>query len=186
MIQRWLLLTLTLFLALACTKHAQRPSPEVTFSGNHLLFKGERFTGILEERFDSVETTRKTHYKNGLQDGVEEESIPTGQVVARREYRQGAKTGTHEGWYPDGKRRFHHEYRNGQNDGEVWEWYNSGSLAMYALFKEGRLLGKKMWRESGQIYMNYVFTADKAVGLPGTKLCFQVRNGEPEKREKGL
>jgi antitoxin component YwqK of YwqJK toxin-antitoxin module len=175
---KWFLILSLCFSAMACTKYAMRPSPEVTYQGNFLLYKGERFTGILEERFDAVETIRKTHYRNGLQDGVEEEISKNGQLVARREYSKGRKTGTHEGWYLDGKRRFHHEYKNDQNDGEVWEWYHSGQLALYARFEQGRLLGKKMWRESGQIYMNYVFTADKAVGLPGSKLCFQVRDGE--------
>lgn len=167
-----------LILLSACTQHATRPSPDVTYEGNFVLYKGRRFTGVLEEHFEQVETVRKTLYRDGLQDGVEQEIFSNGQAAVRRQYSKGRKVGVHEGWFADGKRRFRHEYKDDQNDGEVWEWYNSGGLALYARFGNGRLLGKKMWRESGQIYMNYVFTKDHSVGLPGTKLCYQVRSGE--------
>ncbi len=166
-----------LFLAsVACTKHATRPSPEVTFKGNDLLYKGQRFTGILEEHFPQIGTVRKTEYENGLQEGLEEEFAQSGQIVARRHHHAGKKVGIHEGWFLDGKRRFHHEFKNGQMDGEVWEWYSSGAVSMFAKFENGKLLGKKMWRESGQIYMNYVFTEQGAFGVPGTSLCYQVRD----------
>jgi antitoxin component YwqK of YwqJK toxin-antitoxin module len=174
MIRATLLFILILGLA-ACTKTAHRPSSDVTYQGNYLLYKGDRFTGILEEKFEQVETVRKSRFKDGLQDGIEEEFFKTGQLVARREYTNGVKNGIHEGWFNDGKKRFHHEFKNNQSHGEFWEWHNSGALAMYARFKDGQLLGKKMWRESGQIYMNYVFPNNQAIGIPGAKLCYQVR-----------
>jgi hypothetical protein len=158
-----------------CTKRALRPSADVTFSGNYLLYKGEKFTGILTENFDATETTRETHYENGLENGEQIEYLKGGQLLARRYYRDGHKDGIHEGWYRDGHRRFHYEYKNAKSDGEFWEWYDSGKVSLYAFFKDGELLGKKMWRESGQIYMNYVFNAQGARGLPGSRLCQQLR-----------
>jgi hypothetical protein len=163
-------------LSVSCTQHAKRPSPEVTFKNRLLLYKEEPFSGILEERFEQVATTRKTRYYEGLRQGTEEEFFDNGQIASRREYAKGKKVGSHEGWFSDGKRRFHHEFANGRSHGEVWEWYNSGALATYARFDKGRLLGKKVWRESGQIYMNYVFPENRSVGVPGTKLCYQVRD----------
>jgi antitoxin component YwqK of YwqJK toxin-antitoxin module len=172
-----LILTGVLFLASACSfQHAKRPSLDVTYQGNYLLFKGKRFTGVLEERFDQVGTTRKTEYRDGLMDGLQEEFFDNGQRASRRDYSLGQRVGVHEGWFSNGHRRFHHEFRDGVNHGEAWEWYDNGALAIYASFDNGRLLGKKMWRETGQIYMNYVFPKGRAVGLPGTKLCYQVRN----------
>lgn len=172
---KWFL-PLVLVSILGCSEqHATRPSPDVTFHGDYLLYRGRRFTGILEEKFDQVETVRKTHYRGGLSEGIQEEFFKNGQIVARREYNRGQKVGIHRGWYPDGTRRFHYEFSDGQYDGESWEWYGSGNLAMYARFVKGHLLGKKLWRETGQIYMNYVFPENKAVGLPGSHLCYQVR-----------
>jgi antitoxin component YwqK of YwqJK toxin-antitoxin module len=167
-----------LLLIMGCSPTiAKRPSPEVTYQGDRLLYKGKRFSGILEERFEAVGTVRRTAYRKGLPDGIEEELFDsTGKLAARREFSRGKKVGVHEGWFHDGSRRFRHEFKDGQPDGEVWEWYNSGGLATYAKFSEGKLLGKKIWRESGQIYMNYVFTKDREVGVPGAKLCYQVRN----------
>lgn len=164
----------------ACTRHATRPSADVTFRGNYLLYRGSKFTGILEERFEQVGTVRYTHYRDGLIDGTEEERFPNGRVASRREYSRGQKVGAHEGWYASGKRRFHHEFTRGEPDGEAWEWYESGGVSLYARFETGRLLGKKMWRENGQIYMNYVFPrAQAAAGVPGAKLCYQVRGETP-------
>jgi antitoxin component YwqK of YwqJK toxin-antitoxin module len=167
-----------LLLLCGCTKVARRPSPEITYKNGLVLYKGSLFTGVLEERFENIETVRRTHYRAGAPDGEETETYKDGTVVARRHFTNGRKSGVHEGWFLDGKRRFHHEFKEGRNDGEVFEWYDSGALSMYARFKDGVLLGKKMWRETGQIYMNYVFPNGKAAGVPGTKLCYQVRNRE--------
>lgn len=170
-------LALMFFLG-ACTKEAVRPSPEVTYSGSYLLFKGEKFTGLLKEEFQQVGTVRKTRYSGGLPDGAEEEFYANGKMASRRLYREGIKVGVHEGWFPDGRRRFHQEFsEDGKLDGEIWEWYSSGAPALFAKYEKGRMLGKKMWREDGQIYMNYVFPAGKSAGLPGAKLCYQVRGG---------
>jgi hypothetical protein len=175
--KRVVLAAVSVLIFVACTpQHATRPSRDVTFEGNYLLYKGERFTGILEERFDQVGTSRRSHYRAGLLDGLEEEFFDNGQRATSREYSAGLRVGVHQGWFADGHRRFYYEYQNGQNHGEAWEWYDSGALSMYGRFENGRLLGKKMWRETGQIYMNYVFSKRGTFGLPGTKLCYQVRN----------
>lgn len=158
-----------------CTPFAIRPSEEVTFHGDYLLYRGKRFTGTLVEKFAHVGTTRYGHYQSGLQSGIEEEFFWNGQIASRRSYSQGKKEGIHEGWFSNGNRRFHHEFQNNHPTGEAWEWYSSGTLALFARFEAGRLVGKKMWRETGQIYMNYVFPQNRAVGVPGSKLCYQIR-----------
>lgn len=168
-------LAMALLALLSPPRQIRRPHRSITFQGNYLLHEGRRFNGILEERFDAAETIRKTTYRNGLADGPEEEFHVSGIPLAHREFSEGKKTGIHEGWFVNGKRRFHYEYQDGKPHGEYWEWYRSGALSLFARFEHGRLLGKKMWRESGQIYANYVFLPDRAVGVPGTQLCYQVR-----------
>jgi antitoxin component YwqK of YwqJK toxin-antitoxin module len=161
----------------ACQKRIQRPGPEVAMSGSYLMHRGKRFTGIVETYLEAVNVRRETPYRNGLIDGAEEEYAANGQLVARRIYSANVKTGVHETWFEDGRRSSHIEYSKGEYDGESWEWHRSGALAMYARFEKGRCLGKKRWREDGSIYMNYVFPEGRAVGLPGAKLCLQVRGG---------
>jgi antitoxin component YwqK of YwqJK toxin-antitoxin module len=157
-------------------KTIQRPNPDIGFQGNYLLHKNKKFTGIVEMHLEGVNIIRKTPYRNGLIQGVEREYYSNGQLAAEREYHQGAKVGVHRSWFEDGKRRSHVEYANNQYHGETWEWHHSGALATYARFEKDRCLGKKMWRADGAIYMNYVFPGGRPIGLPGAKLCYQVRD----------
>jgi len=172
---------LTFFLTLGFTwpggwiSHLTRPDPEIAFRGPRLTYRDSLYSGFVDEHFAPTDTRRETVYRNGLPDGPQTEYTKSGARLAVRHFSQGKKVGIHEGWFEDGRRRFHYEYRAGRPDGEHWEWYRSGALSLYARFKDGRLVGKKMWREDGKIYLNYVFLPDRAVGTPGTKLCYQVR-----------
>ncbi|MBX3021371.1 MAG: hypothetical protein KF799_06795 [Bdellovibrionales bacterium] len=172
------LFALHLLLLTACTQTITRPSQDISFSGDRLLYKGQAFSGVVQESFTAAEITRRTHYKNGLPNGSEEEFFRDGQLATHREYTDGIKTGVHKGWFASGQRRFHYEYIAGKFHGEVWEWYASGKLSQYMRFEEGQALGKKMWRENGQIYTNLVFPKGHLQGLPGTKLCYQTRDGK--------
>lgn len=175
-------LFLVLFLTCGCTKKITRPSSGITFHNGDLLYQGKLFSGIVVENFEHVGTRRETEYKAGLPHGIQNEYFTHNQKLAsRREYRFGRNSGTHEGWFVGGERRFHYEYNNqGESEGDFWEWYSTGHPSLFARFKSGQLLGKKMWREDGKIYMNYVFANGQAVGTPGTKLCYQERSPTPK------
>jgi antitoxin component YwqK of YwqJK toxin-antitoxin module len=165
-------------LATGCTARTiERPGPGISYEEVRLHYRGEIYTGIVRERFAATGTVRDTHYRNGRPDGEQREWVPaTGRQVARLEYTAGEKTGVHEGWFLDGKRRFHYEYdAGGKPHGEFWEWHQNGRPSLFARFEHGRLLGKKVWRADGQIYLNQAFAPAKAFGLPGTQLCLQLR-----------
>lgn len=150
--------------------------PSLARYGEFLLYRGEKFNGILETRLDAVQVLRRTPYRNGLAHGTEIETYQTGQEAASREYSNGKKEGLHLGYYEDGKRRFSYSYRNDEFDGDFWEWYPSGALYIYAKFEKGQAFGRKVWREDGQIYINAVYFNGQMYGLPGSKLCRQVRS----------
>ncbi|TGL65780.1 toxin-antitoxin system YwqK family antitoxin [Leptospira sarikeiensis] len=152
--------------------------PFVSRNGRVVFYKGEKFHGLLESKFEELEIIRITSYKNGLPDGAEKEIHSNGKVLAEREFSEGKKVGTHLGWFVDGKKRFHNEYLDGQFHGSQWEWRNSGSLYSYSKFDHGKVIGKKMWRENGQIYMNFVIHQGRAYGMTGGKLCSQVRGDQ--------
>lgn len=167
-----------LFAVCACTKIIHRPSPEVTWDKGRLLYKGQLFDGVVLEDFENVGTYRKTEYRKGLEHGSQEEIFrDTGRKVAHREFTWGRNTGAHEGWFLDGRRRFHYEYNDeGESHGDHWEWYQNGTPSSLVRFEHNKVLGRKKWRDDGKVYMNYVFNDERAIGTPGTKLCFQVRN----------
>lgn len=157
---------------------AQSDDPALAYLGEHLLYHGRLFTGVLTTHIAAADVVRRTPYHNGLIDGVEEELYANGSLAARREYRAGKKVGVHRGWFPDGQRSYRYEYKNNQFHGDYWEWHASGALYSYARYDEGRPVGRKVWREDGTIYMNYVFADGAAYGMPGAKLCRQVRADE--------
>src|SRR5690242_18212278 len=106
---------LSALLLSACSeKIVQRPSSELSFKGERLLYKQKPFTGIVEEIYEAAETKRRSHYKNGLRDGLEEEFLNSGVRVSERHFEKGRKVGVHLGWFADGKRRFHHEFSKGE------------------------------------------------------------------------
>jgi antitoxin component YwqK of YwqJK toxin-antitoxin module len=158
-----------------CSQRITVPGPGVSYQNQRLLYKGKRFSGMAETRFESIGTVRLTPYRNGLPDGTEREHFASGQLSAERQFLKGRKIGVHRGWFENGARRFQHEYSDDAFDGEYWEWYPSGGVSTFARYRAGQAIGRKMWREDGTIYMNYVFPGGQAFGLPGAKLCNQVR-----------
>lgn len=174
-------LILTLAFAGACAAEVQSDEARLAYLGEHLVHDGRLFNGVLITRIPAADVVRRTPYRNGLIDGVEEERYANGSLAALREYRAGRKTGVHRGWFPDGRRSYRYEYSENQFHGDYWEWHASGALYTYARYDQGRPIGRKVWREDGTIYMNYVFAAGAAYGLPGAKLCRQVRADESDR-----
>lgn len=170
-----LLLSTTLVLGISCSDlRVESIDPRISRDNEILLFQGKPFDGILVTHLGGTEMTRLTPYLNGLPNGVEKEYYPDQQLSAEREYKDGKKVGMHKGFYGDGQRRFKASYKDGEYDGAVWEWNPSGSLYSYTLYNRGHVIGKKLWRSNGQIYVNFVMKGNRAIGLTGTKLCYQV------------
>ncbi|TGJ98975.1 hypothetical protein EHQ53_10675 [Leptospira langatensis] len=160
--------------------------PNLTRSGKYVLHRGEKFTGVMETYLEPVLVTRRTHYVNGLRDGVETETYQDGRTASERTYSRGRKEGIHKGWHENGKRRFHYEFKNDQFDGESWEWYSSGELYTFGKFKNGEAIGRKIWRRSGQIYLNQVYFHENSFGLTGSKICKKVKGAESDRRDAEL
>jgi len=161
-----------------CTKTISNTSQDIGFKGHRLTFKGELYTGKMESKLDAVKVKIISKYKEGLLHGEEIETYENGQVSAIRFYEEGKHVGVHRGWYPDGVERFRFEYKNGRKHGEFWDWTPKGNIYSYTKFNNDFLIGKKVWREDGQIYINLIADGNKIRGLKGSKLCRQVRSDE--------
>jgi len=174
-----ILIVLTLLITCtACHKTITRPRKDITWHNGRLLYQGKKFDGMVLENFVHAGTRRETPYRYGRPHGIEREyTVPGRKLVAKRRYKNGEHAGTHEGWFPTGERRFHYEYNDkAEKHGEFWEWHRSGHPSSFIKFVNGVALGKKVWREDGKIYQNWVFEEGQAYGTPGTKLCFQLRD----------
>jgi antitoxin component YwqK of YwqJK toxin-antitoxin module len=166
-------------LMLTRTRRITRPDAHISFVNGQLFYRGFVYSGIVEERYQQIGTIRETRFQNGFPNGIQIEYLESsGQKLAKREFVNGENSGIHEGWFENGGRRFHYEYANANPNGDFWEWHRSGHPSLFARFENGRLIGKKMWREDGKIYMNFVFPEGRPVGVPGVKLCYQVRESQ--------
>ncbi len=150
----------------------------LSYEGVFLVYKKEKFTGLLVTEFEVNGVLRKTPYVNGILEGKEEEIFPNGQIASERFYKEGRRVGVHRGWFENGQIRFQYEYEDGLMHGSLWEWNPKGELYSYAKMNKGEEVGRKVWREDGQIYANYVFRNGRTIGLPGAKLCRQVKGDE--------
>ncbi|TGN19989.1 toxin-antitoxin system YwqK family antitoxin [Leptospira idonii] len=173
---RFFFFGIVFILPFSCTEtKIQSTDPKISYAGEYLLYEAHPFTGILVTDLPSVSIKRESSYKNGLLNGEELDLYANGVTASQRLYEDGKKVGIHKGYFPDQKPRFLYSYKDNSFHGEYWEWYNSGKVYTYAFYENGNAKVRKVWRENGDIYINYVFSLGKAYGYPGAKLCDQVR-----------
>lgn len=160
------------------TKEVVATDPNLRLEQGFLFYKGEPFHGVIILKLDGTKVTRETNYLQGLKHGKEIEFYENGELASERIYLEGKREKVHRGWYPDGKDRFYYEYENDLMHGNLWEWKPDGSLYTFAKMKKGHEVARKVWREDGQIYANYIQTSSRTLGLRGAKLCKQVKSDD--------
>ncbi|MBE7437251.1 MAG: hypothetical protein HS115_02260 [Spirochaetales bacterium] len=144
----------------------------LSMAGGRLMYRGQPFRGILIEEISDLQEVHRTPYVEGVEHGEATIFTRTGIKLASREYVAGIKHGKHQTWFPDGKRRSYAEFDRGNYSGESWAWYSNGNPGEFTLYdNQGRPLAAKKWRETGQIYFNFVFSKNVSIGMPGSKLC---------------
>ncbi|MDF3818740.1 hypothetical protein P3G55_02450 [Leptospira sp. 96542] len=163
-------------------KTVNSDDPDIVFLDETVFYMGKPFTGKLVDGKDPFSIKRITPFVGGKIDGIEKDIHPNGRLSAERKFSDGKRVGLHRGWYPNGNLRFEASYAlSGKLHGKQKEWYESGKPYTYTEIKDGEEVGKKIWREDGQLYANYVFKDGRIFGLTGGKLCNQIRgnqNGE--------
>ncbi|MFF5189744.1 toxin-antitoxin system YwqK family antitoxin [Streptomyces sp. NPDC000345] len=109
--------------------------PEVDAYAQRLLYRGELFTGEVEEPFTG-----------------EVEEWLGGARVSLESYVDGRPDGPCREWYPDGRLRSEMTVRRGRAVGVSREWHPSGLPASERVFSEdgGELLARREWGEDGR------------------------------------
>lgn len=99
-------------------------------------------------------------------------------MATERFYLGDQKVGTHRTWYPSGQLKSRSSFSL-PNTMELFEdWHDNGKLARQIRFENGMEVSTKVYRRSGQIYINRVIRNGRMYGLPGGKACFRVnKNG---------
>ena len=143
---------------------------------NELMFyRSSPFSGKIRNADRSNGTTRFTQYQNGLKNGPEEVYYQSGQLAIEQFYKNGKLSGKARSWREDGSDQMYAEFKNGAYHGDYWTWHANGKPYQYVRYENGQEKGRKIWRESGQIYANYLATETENLGLSGSKLCDPVQ-----------
>ncbi len=174
---------LILILILVSCDYAQTISTNdnrIKFREGKLYFQEELFSGKNISKYENGNPRSETEYRKGEKQGIEKSWYPNGNLVFERNYTKGKKEGIHLGWHEDGKIRFYFQFKNDKFDKENFTWYPNGNIESYMKYENGNLLGHKVWRIDGKIYMNYLMNKEEKIGLSGTKLCRKVE-GNSEK-----
>lgn len=144
----------------------------LTVQNRLLLYKNQPFTGILKSTIPATAEVEFTEYKLGFQHGITRKETLDGKLLAEWPYFAGAKHGTHKTWDKQGRLRTHARFHMGNYVGEAWSWYPDGKPYDYRKYNDkGELLIARLWRPTGQVYLNQVFRNGEAIGMPGSKLC---------------
>ncbi|MCE9598575.1 MAG: hypothetical protein K8S54_11455 [Spirochaetia bacterium] len=169
-----ILIILGLIATAACSRGPtiENSDPQLSMAAGRLLFQGKPFTGTLRSVVPALGEVELTQYHDGVEHGESTVHTLAGALIASREYRNGAKHGVHRVWFPNGNLRLYQRFNNGQNVGQSWLWFEDKRPAEFKMFgKNGQILAAKMWRPTGQIYLNYVFEDGGSIGMPGSKVC---------------
>lgn len=100
--------------------------------------------------------------------------FPNKKLASEQQFQNGQKVGVHKSWYANGKLRVLVEYEKPDQPKIYKAWYENGQLAKVIVFKDGKEAETKIYRETGQIYLNRVIRNGRMYGLPGGKACSSV------------
>lgn len=146
--------------------------PRLSQSGPGVFLNGVPFTGKIRTEIPAADEVHFTSYKNGLEDGTSTVETSSGKLLASRAYRMGIKHGIHRTWYASGVQKSYAKFQFGRYTGQVWQWHDNNVPAQFDLYNErGEIQASKVWRRTGQIYMNHTFQNGAAIGMPGSKVC---------------
>ena len=144
--------------------------------GGLTLWRGEPFSGVVEEHDVGERLLRRTRLHDGLRDGLEERFYADGSLQSARWYASGFKQGRHRGWWPEGGRRFDLQFEGGRYQGTQQRWHENGSLYQLNHYENGVEVGQqRSWTAEGRLFANYFAVEGRRFGLIGAKPCFTVQ-----------
>lgn len=162
--------------------------PGLSSQNGIILYQSKPFTGVVRTSIPALAEVEFAAFRLGIQHGLTRKETVDGKRLAEWPYAAGAKHGIHKTWDKEGRLRTHAQFQMGSNVGESWSWYPDGKPYDYRKYNQkGELLIARLWRPTGQIYLNQVFRNGQAIGMPGSKLCdpTDAQKAEVEKASPG-
>ncbi len=88
-------------------------------------------TGVQEAHYDNGQLYDRSHFKQGVRDGLYESWHPNGQQFMRANFNRGELDGIYLSWYPTGRLHELLHYDNGLPLGEYFKYDESGKLQVH-------------------------------------------------------
>jgi protein SCO1 len=108
---------------------------------------------------------------NGQKHGIEVVFDADKKLLSRTTFSFDERNGTHETWYGTGVRKSFAVFEKGVQVGSEWQWHANAQPFRLAQYENGKEIKVKMWRETGEIYANYVIDGERLLGLAGGQKC---------------
>lgn len=99
-------------------------------------------------------------------------------MAAETFFQNGRKVGVHRTWYLSGNLKSRSEFEKPNQMKLYQSWFENGKMSKQIVFKDGLETDTKIYRESGQIYLNRVVRNGRMYGLPGGKACTRVKSDD--------
>lgn len=180
-------LSLFLFLLLTQAAAGEAVMNEVAFVPQGELLEvdgtarlnGKPFTGAGVEYYPNRQLARRVEFKNGLKEGESRSYSDLGKLTAIGRFHEGLRDGLQEVWFIEGPKQQEERYVNGILEGIQTKWHLSGNIFRQENFKKGKLLSRKVFYPTKEVFSNYVNKDGRKYGIDSGELCFEVeRNGK--------
>lgn len=135
-------------------------------------YSKQLFSGTIMEYWPNGHCRSSRQVEEGRDQGLEQGFFENGGKEYRRWYTHGEKDSVHTCWWPNGNKRSEYHFKTGNYDGLFTEWYISGKMLQQVLYKDGKEVSGKGWRENGKPYMSFVMKDGRRYGLVNSNLCY--------------
>lgn len=140
---------------------------------------GKPFTGVGLEHYPNRQIARRVAFKNGLKEGETRSYSDMGKLMSIGRFHAGLRNGLQETWFIEGPKQQEERYVNGVLDGIQTKWHLNGHVFRQENFKDGKLLSKKIFYFTEEVFSNYVNRNGRKYGIDSGELCFEpVRDGK--------
>ena len=153
------------------------------FTNGILSYKGQLFTGTVEEKYAGGMVRSEAKFSDGKENGLTKTFYEDGEKETERFYSNGDKDSVGKGWWPGGIKKFEYHYSKGNYNGAFTEWYISGKMNQQIMYANGKELSGKGWRENGTPYLNFTWRGNRRYGLVNPNMCYGISNGAVKERQ---
>lgn len=163
----------------AMLEEAFAPQGKLVEIDGTIRLSGKPYTGVGVEYYPNRQLARRVEFKNGLKEGETRSYSDMGKLTEVGRFHKGLRNGLQEMWFIEGPKQQEERYVNGVLEGIQTKWHLSGRIFRRENFKKGKLISRKVFYPTEEVFSNYVNKDGRKYGIDSGELCFETeRNGK--------